>query len=149
MVISRGCEEVESTSGKLILAPDSTMAALVTMKMISRTRKISVSGVMLISATIGERARFLRLPSAMGLSPQMNGVEDRVGGDGQRRFDAFDARLEVVVENDCQDGDAETEGGGDQGFGDAGRHHREAAAAHDGHVVERFDDTHDRAEQAD
>src|SRR3989441_1460309 len=100
MVISRGCDEVLSTSGRLILAPDSTMAALVTMKMISRTRKISVSGVMLISERIGERARFLRLPSAIRLSPQMDGVEDTVRGNGERRFDAFDARLEVVVEND-------------------------------------------------
>src|SRR5437867_11644310 len=109
MVISRGCDEVESTSGRLILAPDSTMAALVTMKMISRTRKMSVSGVMLISERIGERARFFRLPSAIRLSPQVNGVEHAVGGDGQRRFDALDAGLEVVVEDDRQNGDAEPE----------------------------------------
>src|SRR5450756_2475631 len=95
MVTSRGCEEVLSTSGKLILAPDSTIAALVTMKMISNTRKISVSGVMLMSDMIGERARRFRLPSATGLPPKMDGVEDAIRGDGERGFNALNASLEV------------------------------------------------------
>src|SRR6185295_10330156 len=120
MVISRGCEDVVSTSGKLILAPDSTIAALVTMKMISSTRKISVSGVMLISETIGERARLLRLPSATGLPPEVNGVEDAIRRDRQGGLDALDARLEVVVEDDRENGDAEAERGGDQRLGNAG-----------------------------
>src|SRR5215468_8237897 len=98
IVISRGCDWVVSTSGKLIFAPDSTIAALVTMKMIRSTRKMSVSGVILMSERIGERARFLRLPSAMRLSPEVDGVEDAVGSDGERRLDTLDARLEVVVE---------------------------------------------------
>src|SRR5512140_1879694 len=117
MVISRGCDEVLSTSGRLILAPDSTIAALVTMKMISSTKKISVSGVMLISERIGERPRCLRLPNAMRLSPEMDGIEDAVRGDGQRRLDALNAGLEVVVENDGEDGDTEPEGSSDQGLG--------------------------------
>src|SRR5215470_20108886 len=100
MVISRGWEEVLSTSGKLILAPDSTIAALVTMKMISSTRKMSVSGVMLISETMGERARLFRLPSAIGSPSEMDRVDDAIAGDGQRRLDALDACLEVVVEDD-------------------------------------------------
>src|SRR5215831_16468420 len=141
IVISRGCDWVVSTSGKLIFAPDSTIAALVTMKMIRSTRKMS--------ERIGERARFLRLPSAMRLSPEVDGVKDAVGSDGERRLDTLDARLEVVVENDRQDGDTETERRGNQGFGDARRDHREPAAAHERHVVERFDDTDHRPKQAD
>src|SRR5690242_14354718 len=97
MVISRGCDEVLSTSGRLILAPDSTIAALVTMKMISKTRTISVNGVMLISATIGQRAR-LRLPNAMSLPPEVDRIEHAVRGNRQRRFDALDAGLKVVVD---------------------------------------------------
>src|ERR1700687_122384 len=108
MVISRGCDEVLSTSGKLILPPDSTIAALVTMKMMSSTRKMSVSGVMLISERMGDRARCLRLPSAIRLPAQMDCVENAIRRDGQGRLDALDARLEVVEEDHCQDGNAES-----------------------------------------
>ena len=73
----------------------------------------------------------------------------RLRGDGQRRLDALDARLEVVVEDDRDDGDGEAERRGDQRLGDAGGDHREAAAAHDRHVVEGLDDADDGAEQAD
>src|SRR5258706_16336108 len=124
MVISRGCEAVLSTSGRLILAPDSTIAALVTMKMISRTRKMSVSGVMLISATIALWPRCRMLPNAICLPLQENGVEHSVGRDSQGRLDALDLGLEVVVENDRDDGDAEAERCGDQRLGDAGCNNR-------------------------
>src|SRR5690348_8761533 len=113
------------------------------MKMISSTRKMSVSGVMLISDMIGDRPRFFRLPSAMRLAAEVDGVEHAVGGDGERRLDAFDAGLEVVVENDRDDGDAEAEAGGDERLRDARRDHREAAAAHHRHVVEGLDDADD------
>src|SRR6266849_2586899 len=121
MVISRGCEEVVSTSGKLILAPDSTMAALVTMKMMSSTRKMSVSGVMLISETMGERARLRGLPNAIGLPAKVNRVEYSVRCNRQRRLDALDTGLEVIVEDDRQDGHTQTQRGGNQRFGDARR----------------------------
>src|SRR5690242_6476159 len=100
------------------------MAALLTMKMMSSTRKMSVSGVMLMSAMIGERPRFFRLASAMDLLPaEMDRVEHAIRGNRQRRFDAFDAGLKVIVENDGDDGDDQTEPGGDQRLRDGGGHH--------------------------
>src|SRR2546425_4126242 len=115
MVISRGWFEVSSTSGSAIFAPDSTMAALVTMKMISSTKKISVSGVMLISAMIGDRARFLRLPSAIGPPSRMDGVDDPIARDRQRRLDPLHPCLEVVVKDYGHDGHDQPQGGGDEG----------------------------------
>jgi len=53
-VVPRDSERVATAFGRLTLPPDSIIAELVIIKMISRTRKISVKGVMLISATISE-----------------------------------------------------------------------------------------------
>src|SRR2546425_5561833 len=96
MVISRGCDAVVSTSGKLILAPDSTIAELVIMKMISRTRKMSVSGVMLISAMTSE-PRFsssgLKAISGNHALQQLHRVY------AKQRGDVGDAHLEIIVKD--------------------------------------------------
>jgi hypothetical protein len=53
-VVPLDSDLVETAFGKLTLPPDSIIAELVIMNMISNTRKISVRGVILISATISE-----------------------------------------------------------------------------------------------
>ena len=62
--------------GRFTLAADSTIADVVIMKMISSTRKMSVSGVMLISAMIpSDDSSALNLLSAMDAS-QVRCLED-------------------------------------------------------------------------
>src|SRR5438093_13513119 len=68
MTICLGSSWVSCTWGRLIVAPDCTIATLVTMKMISSTRKISVSGVMLISAMMAEQLPFFLFVLAITMS---------------------------------------------------------------------------------
>src|SRR5215207_4426948 len=92
MTICRGSDFVSSTSGRLILAPDWTIATLVTMKMISSTRKMSVSGVMLISAIIAELLPFfLRgLAIPMSFPPQADRFQHAVGRNRHHSLNAFE-----------------------------------------------------------
>src|SRR5262245_22865938 len=133
MTICRGSDCVSCTCGRLMLAPDCTIATLVTMKMINSTRKMSVSGVMLISAMMAEPLPFfLRgLAIAIRFPPQAQRFEHAVGADGHDGLDAFELGVKVIVENDGDDGDGQAEGGGDQSLGDTPGDHGEAAAALD------------------
>src|SRR4029453_18822856 len=124
------------------------MAEVVIMKMISRTRNTSVSGVTLISAMM-PRLRPAGLLSAMRSPARRDGFQHAPAADAQRGVDAVHARLEVVVEDDREDADGQAERGGDEGLRDASGHHREAAGAGERDGVERADDAHHGAEEPD
>src|SRR5436853_6085 len=136
-----------AVSGRFTSAAGFTMADVVIMKMISRTRNTSVSGVMLISARMWPRR--CALPNAIAPPSCLERLDHAGAPDLERGVDPLHARLEVVVEDDGHDADREAERRGDQCLGDAARDDREAAGAGDGHRVERADDAHDRAEEAD
>src|SRR5512132_4207295 len=53
-VVPRVSDLVATAFGRFTFPPDSIIAELVIMKMINNTRKMSVNGVMLISATMPE-----------------------------------------------------------------------------------------------
>src|SRR5690349_13570036 len=135
-------------SGRFTSAAGFTIADVVIMKMMRSTRKTSVSGVMLISATMWPRR--CALPNAIGLSPS---VEERLdharASDLERGVDPLHARLEEVVEHDREDADGEAERGRDERLRDAARDDAEAAGPGDRHRVEGPDDPHHRAEEAD
>src|SRR5262249_49893853 len=132
--------------------PDSTIAELVIMKMISSTRKMSVSGVMLISATMPSPSppSFSgNLPSATFPPEGTDAVDEACDADAHGRAEIVEAHLKVVVGRDRDDRDAEAARGRRRRLRDARRDHREAAGAGLGHVVERAHDADHRAEQAD
>src|SRR5688572_19834586 len=82
------------------------IAEVVIMKMMSRTRNTSVSGVMLMSAMMRRRPAPFGLASAIAPSGAQRFEEPR-GADAQRRVDLLHARLEEVVEDDGDDADPE------------------------------------------
>src|SRR5262245_17848785 len=133
--------------GRSTSAAGFTMAEVVIMKMISRTRNTSVSGVMLISATMWPRR--CALPNAMVSPSRFECLDEARAADLQRRVDPLHACLEVVVEHHRQDADGEAERRGNERLGDAAGDDREAARPGDRHRVERPDDAHHRAEEAD
>src|SRR2546425_13119211 len=111
--------------GRSTSAAGFTIAEVVIMKMMRSTRNTSVSGVTLISATMWPRV--CALPkNAIGPPRRGDGLEHAGAADAERRVDALDARLEVVVANHRHDADRETERGRDERLGDAARHHGEA-----------------------
>src|SRR5262245_19100925 len=130
--VSSCCSDV---SGRFTSAAGFTMADVVIVKMMRRTRNTSVSGVMLIWATIWPRV--CALPNAIGVSPSLEQRLDHARApDLQRGVDALDARLEVVVEHHREDADREAERRRDQRLGDAAGDDAEPARAGDRHRVE-------------
>src|SRR5882724_8022996 len=138
---------------------------VVTMKITSSTRKTSVSGVMLISATTpssrsssssgryeGMRHLLARRRAALarrrGLEEQQR-LHEALARPGVGARDQADARLEIVEEQERRDRHREAHRRRDQRLGDARRHHLEAARTVLGHVGERADDADHGPEQAD
>src|SRR5262249_2497431 len=119
-------------SGRFTSAAGFTIADVVIMKMMSRTRKTSVSGVMLISATMWPRR--WALPNPIGPPPSVDQRRDDARApDLERGVDPFHARLEVVVEDDREDADGEAERGRDERLRDAARDDAEPARPRDRH----------------
>src|SRR5579863_6819673 len=104
---------VLEADGRSTWVADSTATDAVTMKIISRTRKMSVSGVMFISQNIPPSP--LGVLTAIGFPPGERGVDQAGSADMNGGVDALDALREIIVEDHCDDGDDESEGGGDQG----------------------------------
>src|ERR1700735_4758899 len=117
--------------------------------MISRTRKISVSGVILMSAKTPPPSPPCGPLIATCLSPLKCSVDQAVVVDVLDGADVLNLDREIVVENNRDDCDGESERGRNQCFRDTGRDDREAAGAHDCHRLERDENTNDRAEQSD
>src|SRR5437870_10874303 len=149
MVTSTPLVSVSSRAafGRSTSAAGFTMAEVVIMKMMRRTRNTSVSGVTLISATM--RPRVCPLNSAMAPPRRRDRLDQPRAADAQRPVDALDAVLEVVVEDERDDADGEAEGRRDERLGEAARHHAEAARADDRHAVEGAHDADHRAEETD
>src|SRR5580700_9196634 len=139
---------VASALGKSTCAADSTVTEVVTMKMISRTRKISVSGVMLMSAKTPPLPPFGPL-AATALSPLQRCVDQTIAVDLQQRVDVLDLHREVVEEDNRDDRDCESERRGNQCFRNTGGDDRESAGAHNRHRLEGDQDSDHGAEQSD
>src|SRR5581483_1258502 len=144
-VMPRDSDWVATALGRLTLPPDSIIAELVIMKMISSTRKISVSGVMLISATMSELSSLPPSGVIAMIFLDAHGLDDLADLDAKQTVDGRDAGLKIIVEDDRDDRHAEAERGRHQRFGNTGGDHRKAAGAGDRHAFEGFDDAHHRA----
>src|SRR5579872_987507 len=117
------------------------------MKMISRTRKISVSGVILMSAKTPPPP--LGPLTATGLSPLQRGVDQTIAVDLQKRIDVLNLDREIVEEDNRDDRDCKSECGGDQRGRNTGGDNRESAGSHNRHRLERNQDADHGAEQSD
>src|SRR5271155_2167293 len=135
--------------GRSTCAADSIVTDVVTMKMISSTRKISVSGVILMSAKTPPPLPPWGPLIATRLSPLECGVDQAIVVNVLDGADVLNLDREVVVENNRDDRDCESERGRDQRFRNTGGDDGEATGAHDCHRLERHKNTDDRAEQAD
>src|ERR1700688_5012671 len=112
--------EVFSASGRSTWEAASMVTEVVTMKIISSTRKMSVSGVMFICQNISPP-----LPgplTANGLSPLQRGVDQASGIDMDGGVDVVDLDREVVVENDRDDRDCQSQRGRNQRIKIVARH---------------------------
>src|SRR5208282_4728986 len=119
------------------------------MKMISSTRKISVSGVILMSAKTPPASPPCGPLIATRLSPLKCGVDQAVVVDVLDGADVLNLDREIVVENNRDDRDGESKRRGDQRFRNTGCDDRETAGAHNCHRLERHENTNHRAEQPD
>jgi hypothetical protein len=79
----------------------------------------------------------------------LDGVEELATEVVHAGAELAEAAGELVVAHDGGDGDDEAGGGGDEGFGDAGGNGAEGSSAFVAQAVERVDDAHDGAEEAD
>src|ERR1051325_6404560 len=136
------------------------------MKMMSNTSITSMSGVTLMSALTAARAlvadratglrRLLRLeflgedrPAELRPDALDQVIDKLLRGVGHLDGEEVDLGGEVVVEPHGGNRDDQTEGGGDQRFGDTGRHRGErTAAARRRHAGEGVHDPHHRAQQS-
>src|SRR5580698_6814196 len=108
--------------------PDCSTGA-VTMKMISRTRTTSTSGVMLISASEVLVWPVLAVKATRGLplhrflfgADLFQAVEQLAGEVVHAGAELAQRCGELVVGDDGRDSDQQTSGGGDQGFGNSRR----------------------------
>src|SRR5580692_11643084 len=90
--------DVFCACGNSTCVADSTITDAVTMKIISSTRKISVSGVMLISQNIPPGPPDLLM--ATDASPGDRRIDQARRADMNRRVDPLNLLRKVVVEND-------------------------------------------------
>src|SRR5947207_800889 len=148
-------------------------SGVTTMKMMSSTRTTSTSGVMLMSfltplepptaipMALCQSSRG-ELGAPVLLARRHRTAADvfllQLGGDDVEQLvrrlrdvdgAGVDPAGEVVEHHDRRDGDEEAEGRRDEGLGDTGRDGAEAAGAGGRHRLERVDDAHDGAEEAD
>src|SRR5258708_8095945 len=140
-----------SVTGMLTGTPFCSMG-VTTMKMIRSTRQTSTRGVRLIADVM---APLVSSPMELChgfFMPRSDFLQevDRHLRAGVRHFDgeAVDAVLEVVVRPHRRDGHCQTEGRGDEGLGDTGRHGGDTAAGC-GHLAEGVNDAEHGAEETD
>src|SRR5260370_34866229 len=88
---------VSPASGRLTRAADSTATDVVTMKIIRSTRKMSVSGVILISQNIAPPPVGELI--AIGLLPRDGGVDQSGGAALERGVEAVETLREKMVKN--------------------------------------------------
>src|SRR5271168_3827867 len=100
-------------SGRSTCVTDSTATDAVTIKMISRTRKISVSGVMLISQNIPPPPPPEGVLMAIRDPALQRGVDQACGTDMDSGIDAINLLGKVVIEDDRDNRDRQPERGRD------------------------------------
>src|SRR6266478_343141 len=135
--------------GRSTCAADSIVTEVVTMKMMSRTRKISVSGVMLMLSKTPPPVDVCGPLIATRLSPCDCGVDQALVVDVLHRADVLNLDRKIVVEDNRNDRDRESKCRRDQRFRNTGCDDRETAGAHDRHRLECDQDSDDGAEQPD
>src|SRR5215472_7450161 len=152
-----GAADATAELGRSTFLPCVEITDVVTIKMISSTRKMSVSGVMLISATMSSPVsspalgrewmataslrsdgRRGRCRCRAGRFHVQERLDEALAAACKSGGDSVHAYLEIVVEAE-----------GHEGFGDAGGHDREPPRALHRHLVEGADDADHRAEEAD
>src|ERR1700678_705735 len=144
------------TLGTSTCKPNSITCA-VSMKMISTTSHTSTSGTMLISAMAGEpRNRPRPSPLELFIENAMLSLQTALGQVQELELKVFHARGEFlngaakdVVENIRGNGGEQADGGGDQRFGDTGRHRPQTGRAGRAQLLECVDNAPDRPEQTD
>src|SRR5581483_10946897 len=154
----RGC------SGAVLagrLTPISTVASgAATMKMISSTRMTSMKGVTLISCWISRSSPPERVPrrTAMALlrGPQPGHAmaaadhQKQLGrGIAEQRLVAADHPRQMIVDHDRRDRGDQTDCGGEQRLGNAGRDHCKIGGVGFGDADEGVHDAPHRSEEAD
>src|SRR5262249_38435391 len=97
---------------------------VVTMKMISSTRKISVSGVMLMSANTPPLSRGGPI-RAMPLPPLERRVDQGIRVDMKDGVDVLNLDRKIFVKDTRDDRDRQSQRGRNQRFGDTGCDDRE------------------------
>src|SRR5271169_2581855 len=107
--------------GRSTCAADSIVTEVVTMKMISRTRKMSVSGVMLMLSKTPPPPDTCGPLIATRLSPLQCRVDQSIVVDVLHGVDVLNFDREVVVEDNRDDRDGESQRGGNQRRGNTGR----------------------------
>src|SRR4051794_1429922 len=127
------------------------MTELVTMKMIRSTRKISVSGVMLISAMMApsENSSAPVLMATRAALHARKHFDDLLALDLDQENQAVPAGLKRVIGHDRDHRDDDAGRGGDQRFGDPGRDHCKTARARARHLLEGSQNPDDRTEETD
>src|SRR5262249_5059226 len=138
---------VATALGKLTLPPDSIIAELVIMKMIKRTKKMSVKGVILISAMISEPFSLpLSGVIAIRITSRAHVLENLCNLNAEKTVEGRDPRLKIIVKYDCDDGHCKSKSGSHKGFRNAGGNHRKSSGARYRHTLESFDNTDDGAQ---
>src|ERR1700722_18258543 len=158
MVSTRRCCVISFTLrvfGTETSMPDCSTGA-VTMKMISNTRTTSTSGVMLIAASEVRVWAVLAVKATRGLplhrllfwADFFQAVQQLAGEVVHAGAKLTQRCSELVVGNHGRDGDQQTSGGGDQGFGNSRRYRAQGGRAFRAQAVKGVYDPHHGAEEA-
>src|SRR5688572_890224 len=127
MVTPPTCPAAVCERGRFTLRPVCASVVLVTMKMISSTRKMSVSGVTLISATTSSSRPVSSLSGDMAMDQLLVLARERelFDAEAQEGPECADLAEQPVVRAEGDDGDHEPRRRRDQGLRDARGHHGE------------------------
>src|SRR5271156_3732076 len=109
--------DVFCACGNSTCVADSTITDAVTMKMMSRTRKISVNGVMLISQNIPPPPEGALI--AIRVLALDSSVDQPRSADMNRGVNSFHFLREIVVENDRDNRHAQAQRGRDERLRDS------------------------------
>src|SRR5262245_58254757 len=117
------------------------------MKMINRTRKMSVRGVILISAIISEPFSLpLKGVIAIIAASRVDVLENLCNLNAEKTVESRDSCLKIIVEDNRDDGHRQPQSGSDQGFRNAGGDDGKSSRAGHRHTLESFDNADDRTQ---
>src|SRR5262249_51337419 len=106
------------------------------MKMIKRTKKMSVKGVILISAIISEPFSLpLSGVIAIRITSRANVLENLCNLNGEKPVESRDPLLKIIVKYDRDDGHRQPQSGSHQGFKNPGGNPRKSSGAGHRHTL--------------